>query len=92
MKEFSTNHGTVCTPDECKAIATLERAIAKWNKTCGKRLYIYGTPDGLNVMMHECKSNPLPDVLKNGLLTDGGRNQDNQITLIPISGFDCGGW
>lgn len=87
MNTYNTEHGTECTSEECKAIAALARAIAKWNKNKGKRLFLYATGDGINVMMHECDSNPISE--DNNF---GGMNRENIVTLIPVRDIDCGDW
>lgn len=87
MSEYNTEYGTECTPEECKAIDALQRALSKWNKTKGKRLFLYATGDGINVMMHECDSNPVSEDDNFGSM-----NRDNIVTLIPVRDIDCGDW
>lgn len=87
METYNTEYGTECTSEECKAIVALERAIAKWNKSKSARLFLYCTGDGINVMMHECNSNPISENNPTG-----GMNRDNIVTLIPIRDIDCGDW
>lgn len=87
MEEYQTNMGVECTPEENKAINALRRALEKWRKATKKgRLYLYATPDGVNVMMYEDETNPHPD--NNSY---GGVNVDNQVTLIPLP-IECGDW
>lgn len=84
---YTTEAGVECTPEECKAIAALERALKKWKVATKKtRLTLYATPDGINVMMRECDTNPHSE--NNPY---GGMNNENTITLISLP-IESGDW
>lgn len=87
MNTYSTEAGVECTPEEMKLIKSLKRLAKKWKKD-GKRLWLYSGSGTLYVMMQgDTEDNPTPE-----MLSTGGLNPDNQITIISGITNDGGDW
>lgn len=86
MKQYETQAGIECTPEECKLIDSLNRLAKRWKKD-GERLWLYSANGSLHVMMNgDREDNPTPE-----LSSTGGSNIDNSITTVDIPN-DGGDW
>ena len=87
---MKTQAGTELTKHEKSCVRALKRLAKRWDSEYN-RLWLFSASGKLHVMMYECETNPVQELITDAGYGSGGVNPENRICTIDIPN-DGGDW